>query len=127
MAPTDYGIGAIAITNDKALLQRRFTIPVTATTNGPAIAHSVTLRFDFHSSVIYAGTISAGWDCQGAIRDQPLRTLTCSSKLGAGQGATFVTTVRGLLPAGTVTVTAKDDPRPENNSVPFTAGLWLPL
>ncbi|MCW2770282.1 MAG: hypothetical protein JWR27_1715 [Aeromicrobium sp.] len=126
VVPTDYGIGGVTITNDDTLLQRRFTIPVTATNPGRSADQVVTLRMSFTRSVTFRGVVSPGWDCGSTVRNQRLTTLTCTTTLAAGQGTTFVTKARALLrPAGTVTVTATDDPTPDNDSASFRAGPYL--
>lgn len=57
--------------------------------------------------------------------NQMIRTLTCVTTLPAGQGTTFVAKARGLRPAGTITVTAENDPRLDDNSVTFEAAPYL--
>ncbi|WP_344771557.1 sigma-70 family RNA polymerase sigma factor [Aeromicrobium panaciterrae] len=126
-APTDYGIGAVAITSDDTLLQHRYTIGITAATDGPAKARAVTVTMAFRYSTVFRGVVSEGWSCGSAVRNRRLTTLTCTKTLGAGEGATFIAKALGLAQSGTVTVTEADDPNPANNSQPFRAGLWLPL
>lgn len=125
--PTDYGIGALSITNDDALLQHRYTIGITATTDGPAEAHDVTVTLAFKRTTIFRGVVSPGWTCGDAVRNRPLKTLTCTRTLAAGQGDTFIAKARGLAQVGTVSVTAADDPDSGNDTRSFRAGLWLPL
>ncbi|NRQ50022.1 sigma-70 family RNA polymerase sigma factor [Aeromicrobium stalagmiti] len=127
IVPTDYGIGAYVITNDDTLLQRRFTIPVTAATSGRAADQAVTMTMQFTRRVQFRGVVSPGWDCGGAVRNQRLTTLTCTTTLPAGEGTTFVAKARGLRPSGTITVTAADDPQPTNNSVAFRSAPYLLL
>jgi RNA polymerase sigma factor (sigma-70 family) len=123
--PTDYGIGAVAITDDDSVLQRRFTIPVTAANAGRAADQRVTLSMQFTRAVRFRGVVSAGWDCGGAVRNQVVRTLTCTTVLPAGQGTTFVAKAQGLRPAGTISIAADGDPRPDDNSVTFQADPYL--
>ncbi|MCW2840554.1 MAG: hypothetical protein JWR55_2037 [Aeromicrobium sp.] len=123
--PTDYGIGGVAITDDDSLLQRRFTIPVTATNGGRAADQRVTLSMQFTHDVRFRGVVSAGWDCGDAVRNQVVRTLTCTTVLPAGQGTTFVAKVKGLRPAGTISIAAEGDPRPDDNTVAFRADPYL--
>lgn len=125
--PTDYGITAIDISNDDTLLQRRYTIPISATTDGRAVAHPVTVQISFRHAVVFRGVVSPGWDCGTATRNRRLSTLTCTKTLPAGQGATFVAKAQSLLQRGVVTVSAPGDPHPDNNARTFNAGLWLPL
>ncbi len=125
--PTDYGVGAYTITNDDSLLQRRFTIPVTASNPGRSADQSVTLTITFRLPVQFRGVVSPGWDCGPAVRDQILSTLTCISTLPAGQGTTFIAKARGIRPEGTISVTAVDDPQPANDSVSFRAAPYLLL
>jgi RNA polymerase sigma factor (sigma-70 family) len=126
-APTDYGITAVNITNDDALLQRRYTIPISVTTDGRAVAHTVTMQIAFRHSVVFRGVVSPGWNCGTATRNQRLSTLTCTTSLPAGESTTFIAKARSLFQRGVVTVSAAGDPQPANNSRPFSAGLWLPL
>ncbi len=125
--PTDYGIGTLAITNDDSLFQRRYTLGITAATDGRAIDRSVTVTMAFRRSTVFRGVVSPGWDCGSATRNQRLTVLRCTKTLAAGQGTTFIAKARGLAQVGTVSVTSTDDPNPANNSRPFRAGLWLPL
>ncbi|MCW2788813.1 MAG: hypothetical protein JWP56_1116 [Aeromicrobium sp.] len=126
IVPTDYGVGAVTITNDDTLLQRRFSIPVTATNPGRAADQVVTVTMAFSRTVTFRGVVSPGWDCGSAVRNQRLTTLTCSTTLAAGQGTTFVTKARALLPpAGSIRVTAADDPAPGNNTASFRARPYL--
>ncbi|MBC7629931.1 sigma-70 family RNA polymerase sigma factor [Aeromicrobium sp.] len=127
IVPTDYGVGAVVITNDESLLQRRFTISITAANDGRAGKQPVTVRMDFRATVMFRGVVSPGWDCGAASRDRPLAVLSCSSTLPAGSGTTFIAKVRGLQPSGSVTVVGKGDPRPDNDSTVFRSGFWLPL
>lgn len=125
IVPTDYGIGAYTITNDDSLLQRRFTIPITATNPGRSADQSVTVTIAFSRQVQFRGVVSPGWDCGTAVRDQVVSTLTCTTTLPAGQGTTFIAKARGIRPDGTISVTAADDPEPANDIVPFQAGPYL--
>lgn len=127
IVPTDYGIGAYTITNDDSLLQRRFTIPITAANAGRSADQSVTLTIAFSRQVQFRGVVSPGWDCGTAVRDQVISTLTCTTTLPAGQGTTFIAKARGIRPDGTISVAAADDPQPANNTAPFQAGPYLLL
>jgi hypothetical protein len=127
VVPTDYGIGAVTITNDDSLLQRRFTIPVTAVNAGRSADQVVTLTMQFSRSVQFRGVVSPGWDCGAAERDRALAVLTCTTTLPAGQGTTFVAKARGLRPDGTVSVSSPGDPDPSNDSMPFRTEPFLLL
>ncbi len=127
IVPTDYGIGAYTITNDDSLLQRRFTIPVTAASSGRSADQSVTVTIAFSRPAQFRGVVSPGWDCGTAVRDQVITTLTCTATLPAGQGTTFIAKARAIRPDGTISVSAADDPQPANNSVPFRADPYLLL
>lgn len=124
--PTDYAIASVRVTDAiLPLLQRQLTIGVSATNSGRAEAQTVTLRLAFKRSVQFRGVVSPGWDCGGAVANQSVETLTCSTSLAAGRGTTFVVKTAGLLhPGGTVTVTAPGDPVSGNNSAPLAPGIW---
>jgi RNA polymerase sigma factor (sigma-70 family) len=126
-APTDYGITSVTISNDDALLQRRYTIPITATTDGRAVEHPVTVQIAFRPRVVFRGVVSPGWDCGSATRNVRLSILTCTKTLAAGEGTVFIAKARSLFQRGVVTVSAPDDPNAANNVRAFRAGLWLPL
>lgn len=127
-APTDYGIASVAITNDDSLFQHRYTIGISAKTDGRAIARDVTVRIAFRRSTIFRGVVSPGWACgQDAVRNRRLTTLTCTKTLAAGEGATFIAKARGLGQSGTISVSSPEDPNSSNDSQAFQAGLWLPL
>ncbi|MCW2749309.1 MAG: hypothetical protein JWR83_419, partial [Aeromicrobium sp.] len=126
-APTDYGISAVNITNDDALLQRRYTIPISAATDGRAAAHTVSVQIAFNTLVVFRGVVSPGWNCGTATRNQVLATLTCTKLLPAGEGTTFIAKARSLFQCGVVTVSTPGDPNAVNNSRSFNSGLWLPL
>jgi len=126
ITPTDYRIASVGVSNRLVpLLQRQITIGISATNTGRAKAETVTVTLAFQSPVHFGGVVSRGWDCGGAVPNQQLRTLTCSRRLAAGQGTTFVAESRDLLhSAGTITVTAPGDPDLTGNSASFQAGLW---
>ncbi len=125
-APTDYGIASVAITNDDSLLQHRYTVGISAVTDGRAIAREVTVRIAFRRGTIFRGVVSPGWSCGDAVRNRRLTTLTCTTTLPAGQGTTFIAKARGLGQSGVVSVSSPEDPAPGNDSQSFKAGLWLP-
>ncbi len=125
--PTDYGIASVAITNDDSLFQHRYTIGISAATDEPSIARDVTVRIAFRRSTIFRGVVSPGWACGDAVRNQRLMTLTCTKKLPAGDGATFIAKARGLGQSGVISVASPEDPNPANDSRAFRAPLWLPL
>lgn len=124
IVPTDYRLAAPAITSDDSLLQRRFTVAITAVNAGRAADQPVTVTMQFTRAVQFRGVVSAGWDCGPATRNQILTSLTCSTTLPAGQGTTFITKARGLRPAGTITLTATDDPQLDNNAVSFRSPVY---
>ena len=125
IVPTDYAIASVRISNELLpLLQRRFTVGISAANTGRAKAETVTVTMAFGRSVLFDGVVSPGWSCN-AVPHQRLRTLTCSTTLAAGKGTTFVARTVGLLhPSGTVSVTAPGDPVPGNNSALLRSGLW---
>lgn len=127
IVPTDYGIGAVTITNDDNLLQRRFTVPVTAVNAGRSADQVVTVTMRFTRPVQFRGVVSPGWACGDATVDRSLSVLTCSTTLPAGEGTTFVAKARGIRPGGTVSVSSPDDPVPANDSASFTAAAYLLL
>lgn len=124
ISPTDYGIAASTITSDDTLLQRRFTTSITAANAGRAADQTVTVTMQFTRQVTFRGVVSAGWDCGPATRNQNLSSLSCSTTLPAGQGATFIVKAIGLRPSGSISVTATGDPRPDNNSVSFRSPIY---
>ncbi|MEJ7635209.1 sigma-70 family RNA polymerase sigma factor [Aeromicrobium sp.] len=123
--PTDYAISAVQITRE-SFLQRLFEITIRADNPGRAKPQTVTVMLAFDHRVRFRGALSAAWDCGPVVRNQSLRTLSCSRRLDAGEGTTFDFRVRGLESSGTVTVSAVDDPVADNNSVTFGPGpgLW---
>jgi RNA polymerase sigma factor (sigma-70 family) len=127
VVPTDYGIGDVTIADAGALLQRRFTIPVTSTTAGRAAEQPVTLTMRFSRAVRLGGVDSPGWDCGPAAPGSGLTTLTCSTTPAAGQGTSLVVTIRAPRPDGTISVTSPGDPSSSNDAVTFRAGSQLLL
>lgn len=121
---TDYGVTSPSITADDTWLQRRFTVSITAANDGRAAEQRVKVTMQFSQSVQFRGVVSAGWDCDGATRNQHLTTLACSSDLAAGAGTTFIVKVKGIRPAGSISIAATDDPRPENNSTSFRSPVY---
>lgn len=127
VVPTDYGVGTVDVADDDTVGQRRLTIPVTASNPGRAVAEQVTMAVSFGHMVRFRGVVSPGWDCGAAVRNQWLRTLTCTTTLPAGQGAVFVAKAQGPAGrSGSVAVRAADDPEPGNDATTFHAGPWLP-
>jgi hypothetical protein len=125
IVPTDYGIATVRVTNDPRLLQRRFTVGISAANTGRAGPETVTVTMAFRRNIQFRGVVSPGWSCGSAVRNQRLRTLTCSTTLAAGRGTTFTALARNIVqPAGTVSVAAPGDPAPGNNSARFRFGLW---
>ncbi len=127
VAPTDYGIGDVTIADDGALLERRFTIPVTSTTAGRAAEQPVTLTMQFSRTVRLGRVDSPGWDCGPAARGGALTTLTCSATPAAGQGTSLVVTIRAPRPDGTISIASPGDPSSSNDAVTFRAGPQLLL
>ncbi|KQX75120.1 sigma-70 family RNA polymerase sigma factor [Aeromicrobium sp. Root472D3] len=127
VVPTDYGIGDVTITNDGPLLQRRFTVPVTSATAGRSAEQSVTLTMQFSRTVQLGDVVSPGWDCGPASPGRPLTTLTCTTTPAAGQATSFVATVRGPRPDGSISVSSPGDPSSSNDAVTFRAGPYLLL
>lgn len=124
VTPTDYAVSAPAITADDTLLQRRFTVPITAANDGRPADQVVTVTMQFAHTVRFRGVVSAGWDCGAATRNQHLRTLACTSTLPAGQGGTFIAKAIGLRPTGKVSVEAAGDPRADNDLASFRAAPY---
>lgn len=124
ITPTDYGISAPAITSDDTLLQRRFTVAITAANAERAADQTVTVTMQFTQQVTFRGVVSPGWDCGSATRNQYLSTLNCRTTLPAGQSTTFIVKAKGLRPTGTLSVAAVDDPRPDNNAVSFRSPIY---
>jgi RNA polymerase sigma factor (sigma-70 family) len=126
VVPTDYRIASVSVSNQLLpLLQRQITIDIGATNTGRAADEVVTVALAFEHPVNFGGVVSPGWDCGAAVPHQTLQTLTCTTNVAAGQGTTFVAASQDLVhSAGTITVTAPDDPDPTNNSASFAAGLW---
>ncbi len=126
VVPTDYRISSVRVSNQLLpLLQRQITIDIGASNTGRAAAETVTVTLAFRYPVHFGGVLSPGWDCGSAVPHQQLRALTCSTRLDAGQGTTFVAESRDLVhSSGTITVTAPGDPNAANNSASFRAGLW---
>jgi len=124
--PTDYGIASVVITNDDSLLQHRYTVGISAETDGRPIARDVTVRIAFRRSTIFRGVVSPGWSCGDAVRNRRLTTLTCTTSLRAGEGTTFIAKARSLGQSGVISVSSTEDPNPGNDSQPFRAPLWLP-
>jgi RNA polymerase sigma factor (sigma-70 family) len=126
VVPTDYRIASVSVSNQLLpLLQSQITIDIGATNTGRAADEIVTVALEFQHPVTFGGVVSPGWDCGAAVPQQTLQTLTCTTNVAAGQGTTFVAASQDLVhSAGTITVTAPDDPDPANNSASFEAGLW---
>ena len=126
IVPTDYSIASVSVSNQLLpLLQREITVRIGATNAGRAAAETVTITLAFNREVHFGGVASPGWNCGNAKPNQSLRTLTCSSRLAAGQGGTFVVRSRNLIHSGgTISVSAPRDPVSANNAASFRAGLW---
>jgi hypothetical protein len=107
------------------LLQRQITVDISATNTGRAAAETLTLTLAFRRPVYFGGVASPGWSCGAAVPNQRLTTLTCSTRLAAGQGTTFVAKSYDLIhSSGTISVSAPGDPVAANNAASFRAGLW---
>ncbi|MCW2831448.1 MAG: hypothetical protein JWP31_2140, partial [Aeromicrobium sp.] len=124
VAPTDYGLGTISVTNE-SVVQRRFTVPVTAAATGRAADQVVTLTLAFDRRVRFRGVVSPGWDCGTAVRNRRLTVLSCVASLPAGTGTTFIAKARGFRPSGTVAVSSTGDPRSDNDSATFSSPAYL--
>ncbi|MGQ3108813.1 sigma-70 family RNA polymerase sigma factor [Aeromicrobium sp.] len=124
VTPTDFSLGAATVTNDSTLLQRRVVVPIAADGGSNPVARTVTMTVSFDRTVKFRGIPGDGWACD-ATRNQRLRTLRCSATLPAGQGGSFPFKVIGARPAATVTVTAPDDPRSDNDTTTFRSTGWL--
>ncbi|WP_159538041.1 sigma-70 family RNA polymerase sigma factor [Aeromicrobium sp. 9AM] len=126
IAPTDYGIASVRVTSQLLpLLERHISVDIGATNTGRPGPETVTVTLEFQHAVHVGGVISPGWSCGNAAPNQSLRTLTCSTRLAAGRGTTFVASSRDLIQSGgTISVSAPGDPAPGNDSASFAAGLW---
>ncbi|KRC64452.1 hypothetical protein ASE12_06515 [Aeromicrobium sp. Root236] len=126
IVPTDYAIASVRVSNTLLpLLQRQISVDISAANSGRAAVETVTITLAFRRSVHFGGVTSPGWSCGAAVPNQSLRTLTCTSRPAAGQGATFVARSRNLIHSGgTITVSAPGDPVPGNNTATFRPGLW---
>ncbi len=126
IARTDYGIAAVRVTSQLLpLLERHISVDIGATTTGRPGPELVTVTLEFQRAVHFGGVISPGWSCGSAAPNQSLRTLTCATRLAAGEGTTFVASSRNLIQSGgTIVVSAPGDPSPGNDSASFAAGLW---
>lgn len=122
--PTDFALGEPTVTNDSALLQRRVVVPVLADGGTDPVARTVTVTVAFDGRVTFRGIPGGGWSCD-AQRDQKVTSVTCSTTFAAGQGGTFPFKVKGVRPAGTLTLTAPDDPRADNDTTTFRSRGWL--
>lgn len=117
---TDFALGTPTVSNDWIGLQRTMTVPVTGTTTGGVPAdREVSIRVDFDRAV-QVRTTAAGWSCSTAPR-QWVSSVTCTSTVAAGADARFTLTYAGIRPAGTVTLTADEDPDSGNNTGTFTS------
>lgn len=115
---TDFALGTPAVANDWIGLQRTMTVPVTGTTTGGVPAdREVSIRVDFDRSV-QLRTAAAGWTCSAAPR-QWVTSVTCTTTVAAGGDTRFGLTFAGIRPAGTVTLTADEDPESGNNTGTF--------
>ncbi len=125
---TDFGLGAIMISNDDTAFQRRFTIPVTSTTSGPAQDLRVSLTVAFDHTVFFRGVVSSEWRCDAPARNRPMKLLTCTRMQSGPQVPPLVFKVIKLLPPeGTISVSAagNQDPTSTNNTTRFIAPRWL--
>lgn len=121
---TDYSVGTPAVSNDSTFLQRRVIVPISADGGSNPVARTVTATVAFDRTVTFRGIPGDGWGCD-ASTGQRVRTLTCTAVLPAGLGGTFPFKVIGPRPAGTVTVTAPEDPRDDNGITTFRSRGWL--
>lgn len=123
---TDFTLGTPAVTNDRLGLQRTMTIPVTGTTTGGVPAdREVSIRVDFDRTV-QLRAVPAGWSCSSSARDR-VTSITCSTTIAAGGDARFALSYAGIRPAGTVTLTADEDPDSGNNTGAFLSPAILLL
>jgi len=126
IVPTDYAVASVRVSNTLLpLLQRQISVDIGASNSGRAAAETVTITLAFRRTVHVGGVVSPGWDCGAAVANQRLQTWTCSSRVPAGQGATFAARSTDLIHSGgTITVSAPGDPVPGNNTASFRPGLW---
>lgn len=126
IVPTDYGLASVRVSNNLLpLLQRQITVDISATNTGRAAAETLTITLAFQRPVYFGGVASPGWSCGAAVPNQRLQTLSCSIRLAAGQGTTFVANSYDLFhSSGTVSISAPGDPVAANNAASFRAGLW---
>lgn len=117
---TDFALGTPSVSNDWVGLQRTMAVPVTGTTTGGVPAdREVSIRVDFDRAV-QLRAVAAGWSCSTAPR-QWATSVTCTSTVAAGADARFTLTFAGIRPAGTVTLTADEDPDSGNNTGTFVS------
>ena len=127
VTPTDFGLGTPSITNDSTYLQRRIIVPITADGGGNPVERTVTISIAFDRFATFRGVPGGGWTCD-ASRNDRITALSCSRLMPAGQGGTFPFKVAGAAPAGTLRITAPEDPHADNDTVRFSSGSWiLPL
>jgi RNA polymerase sigma factor (sigma-70 family) len=124
---TDYRIEGLAVTDGDGLLQRRFTVPVVASTAGRPGEQPVTVTVQVVRPVRLTDVVSADWDCGSTPRDRSVTLLTCTTTPSPGQGSTLVFTARGVRPEGTVRISSPGDPDAANDTVAFRAGAHLLL
>lgn len=122
VVPTNYSVGTPVVTDEPSLLQRRIVVPIASDGSDP-VDRTVTMTVTFERSVTFRGVPGGGWTCD-AQPQQRVTALSCSAVLPAGQGGTFPFLVRGARPAGTVQLTAPDDPRPDDDVTGFRTNAW---
>lgn len=123
---TDFALGTPSVVNDRLGLQRTMTVPVTGTTTGGVPAdREVSVRVDFDRSVLLRA-VPAGWSCSAAPRTW-VASVTCSTTVAAGGDARFALSFAGIRPAGTVTLTADEDPDSGNHTGAFLSPAILLL
>lgn len=128
VVPTDFGIGPITTGNDRPYLQRRITIPITASTpaGGRAIDRSVIVRLDFTGWVQFRGVSTPGWACD-APAGRTVVAVTCGTVVPAGSSSQLALSVTGIRPAARVGLAADGDPNPANDTAYVTTPAWFLL
>jgi RNA polymerase sigma factor (sigma-70 family) len=121
---TDFAVGAPLVTNEPALLHRRIVVPVAADGGANPVGRTVTATVTFIRNVRVQGLPTDGWTCDVAVGQRTER-LSCAATLPAGQGGSFAFVVSGPRPAGTVTLSAPEDPDPANDQVAFESPGWV--
>ncbi len=124
VTPTDFSVAAPTITNEPALLHRRFVVTIAADGGANPVERTVRATVTFVRGMNIHAVPGGGWTCDVAP-GQRAASFSCASTLPAGQSGSFTFVASGPRPQGTITLQAPDDPRPDNDVVAFRAGGWV--